>query len=397
MVIKESQNADISQLVKDIPFIRVCHPSLSERSPLVSVVIVTYKHESFIAQAIEGILNQEVDFPIELIIGEDCSPDNTRAILKDYQSKYPSLIKLILNSTNVGPLKNFVNCVLESRGKYLAICEGDDYWHHPRKLAMQVEILENRPEIGFVHGGVDIFYQETNKRTKWDHRKGKEMLDENNIDPLRDMWLKGYKWPFVLTICLRRELFLMAMNKVWNNDRILFTNSYLFYFECFSSDVLANTKVKFINESLGTYRVLPESLSHSNNIRLYSDRMKGLLKLDKYLGVKYGFGEEFINFRTINKYKAILYKAYEVGGKEYAADAWRELRAINAPLNLRDHFAYFVSQFYLLHRLLASIRRIKNIIYRLMNRVLKFHILYVSLTLTYYELSSYPFSISKEI
>ena len=78
-------------------------------TPLVSVCLITYNHEKYIAQAIESVLMQKVDFEWEIIIAEDCSTDNTREILISYKQKHPTLIKLILQSENVGPAQNFLD------------------------------------------------------------------------------------------------------------------------------------------------------------------------------------------------------------------------------------------------------------------------------------------------
>ena len=99
-----------------------------EFSPLVSICVITYNQEKYIAQAIDGVLMQQTDFPIELIIGEDCSPDNTRKICLDYKNKYPDKIKLLLPDKNKGSMRNFIDTMQAANGKYIALCEGDDYW-----------------------------------------------------------------------------------------------------------------------------------------------------------------------------------------------------------------------------------------------------------------------------
>lgn len=119
-------------------------------APLVSVHMITYNHEKFIAQALDGILMQEVDFPYEIVIGEDKSTDRTREIVCDYQRRHPDKIRLHLSRENLyrqhlagyGPLS-------AGRGKYIAVCEGDDYWTDPKKLQKQVAWLEQHPESSF--------------------------------------------------------------------------------------------------------------------------------------------------------------------------------------------------------------------------------------------------------
>lgn len=115
-------------------------------TPFVSVCMITYNHAAYIGQAIESILSQKTDFPVELVIGEDCSPDNTREICRLYQQKYPDRIRLKLPERNLGMMKNLFECLQSCRGTYIAFCEGDDYWTDPFKLQKQIAFLESHPD-----------------------------------------------------------------------------------------------------------------------------------------------------------------------------------------------------------------------------------------------------------
>ena len=121
------------------------------KQPLVSVYMGTYKHEPYISQAIEGVLTQETDFPIELLIGEDCSTDGTRGIVKDYQRRYPNRIRIITGPRNIGLTRNFRRAIQRARGKYVAFCDGDDWWCRRDKLQLQADLIEQDSQIGFVH------------------------------------------------------------------------------------------------------------------------------------------------------------------------------------------------------------------------------------------------------
>ncbi len=115
--------------------------------PLVSVWMVTYNHEKYIRQAIESILSQNVEFTYEIVIGEDCSTDNTRAILKELEAKHPNIIKPIYHVENVGPSRNAYEFVLPAcQGKYIAVLEGDDYWTDNNKLQKQIDFLEKNED-----------------------------------------------------------------------------------------------------------------------------------------------------------------------------------------------------------------------------------------------------------
>ena len=113
---------------------------------LLSVVLLTYNHAPYITDCIEGVLAQKVSFPIEVIIAEDCSTDGTRKICEEYARKYPNLIRLIEYGENVGAVANEQRALLAAKGKYIATCEGDDYWTDADKLQKQVDFLESNPD-----------------------------------------------------------------------------------------------------------------------------------------------------------------------------------------------------------------------------------------------------------
>lgn len=113
--------------------------------PVVSVCIITYNQEKYIAQAIESVLAQQCNFKYELIIGEDCSKDRTREIVRQYAEKYPDIIVPLLPEKNLGPQGNSNNCFMHVRGKYFAFLEGDDFWTDTTKLQRQYDFMEAHP------------------------------------------------------------------------------------------------------------------------------------------------------------------------------------------------------------------------------------------------------------
>lgn len=112
-------------------------------SCFVSVVVITYNHEKYIRQCLDSILMQNVDFAFEIIIGDDCSPDQTAEIIKEYQQRYPHIIKPTFRSENIGATKNWYYSFLKCAGKYVAILDGDDFWTDKEKLKTQTDFLEN--------------------------------------------------------------------------------------------------------------------------------------------------------------------------------------------------------------------------------------------------------------
>lgn len=113
---------------------------------MVSICCITYNHEKYIAQAIEGFLMQRTSFRSEIIIGEDCSTDETRKLIDKYQQKHPETISIINSGQNVGSIGNQVRTMNQAKGRYIAMCDGDDFWTNPLKLQKQVDFLESNPD-----------------------------------------------------------------------------------------------------------------------------------------------------------------------------------------------------------------------------------------------------------
>lgn len=138
---------------------------MNTEQPMVSVLMITYNHEKFIRQAIEGVLMQKVDFEYELLIHDDASPDRTADIIREYEAKYPKIVKPIYQTENQYSQGIDVSRFNRerARGKYLASCEGDDYWTDPFKLQKQIDFLESHPEYIACAHNVQVIDEVGNK------------------------------------------------------------------------------------------------------------------------------------------------------------------------------------------------------------------------------------------
>ncbi len=142
----------------------------------VSALIVTYNHEPYIAHAIEGALMQETDFDFEIVISEDCSTDGTRAIVEEYEARYPDRIRVFYSPTNLGGVRNFVDTYRECRGEYVALLEGDDYWTAPEKLQRQVAFLDRHPACSMcAHGLIEVYEDGSRPPMAWTASEQKEV------------------------------------------------------------------------------------------------------------------------------------------------------------------------------------------------------------------------------
>ena len=154
--------------------IKMVYDLTKELKPKVSVFMMTYNHEHYIKQAIESILCQKTSFDFDIVIGEDCSTDNTREIVKTIALQYPGKFKLILHERNIGPHANQLSVFNACKGTYIAMCEGDDYWTDPLKLQKQVDFLEANPDFTFTFHDTMILNQKTGEKRE---RVGKRTID----------------------------------------------------------------------------------------------------------------------------------------------------------------------------------------------------------------------------
>ena len=144
---------------------------------LVSVCCMTYNHVSFIRQCLDGFMMQKCSFNFEVLIHDDASTDGTQDIIQEYEKKYPNIIKPIYqleNQYSKGIDPNVKYNFSRARGKYIAICEGDDYWTDPYKLQKQVDFLESHPDY-----------------VMCSHRFNQYMQDKNLLEEEKDLTFQG--------------------------------------------------------------------------------------------------------------------------------------------------------------------------------------------------------------
>jgi glycosyltransferase involved in cell wall biosynthesis len=133
--------------------------------PKVSVVTITYNHEKYIRHTLDSFMMQQVDFPFEVVIADDASTDNTQAIIKEYEQKYPSVIHPILRKKNMGAVQNSLSSLQAATGEYIALCEGDDYWTDPSKLQIQADFLDAHKAYALCFHPVKVFFENHEKKS----------------------------------------------------------------------------------------------------------------------------------------------------------------------------------------------------------------------------------------
>ncbi|HSJ69311.1 MAG TPA: glycosyltransferase [Anditalea sp.] len=209
--------------------------------PKVSVWLTTYNHEAFIGRALESILMQKTSFSYEIVIGEDCSTDNTRQIVKSYKSKYPDKLRLFLPDQNLGMVAMFKASYEMCHGHYVAWMDGDDYWIDPYKLQKQVDFLDSNPEYVLHFHKVNIL--KSNKEI-YDGYAPPKMNSDFSLE-IKHL-LKGYN-PIASSSVLHRNV-LKGKLPDWFFDLVFLDYSFYLF-------LLRYGKFKYSKEKMSIYRV----------------------------------------------------------------------------------------------------------------------------------------------
>lgn len=237
------------------------------QEPLVSICSITYNHAPYIRQCLDGFLMQRTTFPIEIIINDDCSTDGTTEIVREYADKYPDLIFPIFHEENQyqkgvrGMFQRFV--FPKARGKYIALCEGDDYWTDPLKLQKQVDILEKYPKVTMVYSA----FQPIDENNQEIHSQCYEAL--MSYSSSGDIFYKLIRtnFPMTLTTCFRKEVFGLGVyrNCPQQLDWSLFLAAATIGRAYYIPEKLANYR----KHSMGMSSTLLPKMNFSYHIRFY--------------------------------------------------------------------------------------------------------------------------------
>lgn len=206
----------------------------------VSILVMTYNHGRFIEQALESILAQQVTFPYEILISEDCSTDGTREIVMAYQQRHPHLIRLLLSTTNLHSNAVVVRGFDAARGQYLAMLDGDDYWTSPQKLQRQVEFLDAHPECALCFHNVET-HDEIGGRAPWRWTSERQ----RRITTVDDIWLGN----FIATCSVMFRLGLVGPLPAWYIDMFPITDWPLHILHAYHGTI------GYLDEVMGVYRL----------------------------------------------------------------------------------------------------------------------------------------------
>lgn len=277
-----------------------------EKEILVSIRCTTYNHAQYIRQCLDGFVMQKTNFPFEAIVHDDASTDGTDKIILEYAEKYPNIIIPVLEEENQYSKGNgSVTRIVESymRGKYIAFCEGDDYWTDPYKLQKQVDFLEAHPDYGLCHTD---FYTTGRRRIT----PVKEEKDDNYWPSIL---IKGLRIGTV-TVMVRSDIYMnrprLNVGKGWPIGDLP-----IWY------EIARVSKIKYLPEITATYRIVAESASHSQSLDKVLRYEEKKLEMKRFYAKTYNVEvderiweaqsyELIIRFAVRNKMAIVIEKYY---------------------------------------------------------------------------------------
>lgn len=284
------------------------------KNVMVSVLCTAYNHENFIRDAIEGVLKQETDFNYEVIIHDDASTDGTVDIIREYKRKYPEQIKLILQDKNQFQKQHNIYAEYlfpKATGKYIAFCEGDDYWTDKKKLQKQVDFLETHTDYSMcMHNAVKRNYESGEKKLL-------NTFEKSGIYGQREQIMAGLgsDFPAFASYVIRGEL-IKNMPDFFFAQQVLDYPLRQYYANC--------GKVYYFEEPMSVYRVsTPQSYMKktSNDEIFYNNYTMSMIKffqnLDTYTGGKF---HDLIECKLISDYFGFCLSIGQKEGLKKAAE-----------------------------------------------------------------------------
>ena len=276
---------------------------------VVSICCITYNHAQFIRKCLDGFLMQKTDFPVEILIHDDCSTDGTTEIIREYEAKYPDLIFPLYEEENQyqqgkAAEIDFYN-YRRARGKYIAYCEGDDYWTDPLKLQKQVDFMEANPEYSVCFHDFQVYDVRNAKWSKPSYNMGKP-LQVDGEDISTAMFLRNANYGQPLTMLFRLSNF----DYQWSKQYRYYRDTHEIY------HLLREGKGRIMNFEGGVYNLHNGGVSTSMTIQLTA------------LTVRESYKELYIHNPKDHVIQEFLYEAllwnYDVCSSNEFWKVWKE-------------------------------------------------------------------------
>lgn len=286
-----------------------------EQNPLLSILCITYNQKDYIKQCLDGFVMQKTKFNFVAYIGDDCSTDGTTEIIKEYEQKYPHIIKGIYQSQNTGGAKNFIDVANACKSKYAAWCEGDDYFIDENKLQKQVDFLEANPDYAICFHPVRVVYE------------GFDFEKADEIYPTQEMIKKKTTFDLLL------KTNFMQTNSVMYRWEFIDKNIE----EYFPKDIMpGDWYIHLLHAKCGKIKMLPDIMSvyRRNPQGVWSDSIKNWEKLVLKWGLQQinFFYEVYTNIANSSQeylQNIFLPNLNEIANVYYLNKKFKELQIIN--------------------------------------------------------------------
>lgn len=327
--------------------------SNSERiKPLVAIRCITYNHEKYISEALDGFVMQQTRFPFIALVHDDASTDNTPKIIEEYAQRYPDIIfplyeKENLYSKSPKAMADVLDkAIINTGAEFVAFCEGDDYWIDPLKLQKQIDFLEKNPEYGMCYTSFNI-KNEIKNSFRYDlFKTDPENYPSTYVSEEEFILKKGYVCPPSWVI--RKEF--------WKTNLLVSLDGTFVRF----SDLLHSTKVKMIPDVTCVYREIPESASRSSNYEKIYLRKQNLFQTQLNLIEIFNLSSDLKDLCTEKYYRECL-KSWVINGKH--EDVKKAYFYLNKK-NVKEK-ALFAIDFLRLNFILQTLKRIRRSILKI--------------------------------
>ncbi len=310
-----------------------------------SVALITYNSENYIKQTLDSLIKQKCTFKYEIVVGDDCSTDNTFKIIQSYKNNYPELFNIEKNEIQLGIMGNFKKTIDRCIGTYVFNFDGDDYVNSDYAFQKIVDVFKGKPNLGMVDSGYDKYFESKKKIKKYIN---KNTLKLTNSEYKNQIFL-GRVIP--IGVCFKKS----CLTKYVDFDTYLRKKITIEDYPTLV-DIVANCDVEKIDESLFTYRIHDKSYSYNNGFERYYFLRIQMLNLFNHFKAKYNFNKDLCLKYEQKHYKMILHLA----GSHQKKDLGKEMFTKIEQKNIFDLIHYFASQYSFI-RYLAKIRKFKNV------------------------------------
>ncbi len=308
--------------------------------PLVSVILLCYNQEDFIAQAIESVLAQETDFRYEIILGDDASSDDTPRICQQYKNIYSDKIVLQLNGSNKGICRNYFDCLQLAQGEFIADCAGDDFWIDPLKLQREMEVFRAHPEVSIVYANWKTWMQNQ-----------QEFVDNNTIYDKEIFKPKAFGAATVARFLSKRVNPAVVLSAATYRKSIV-QQAYLECPEIFvgpgvvaedipvTAALLKKGPAYYLPYYHLGYRQLDESVSHSRDLHKKHRFIWDCVRQTYLTAVALGIGKRSIRVFMKRALRDELHYAYQYRQKAFAKEVWAFWKQTPYRKRPKDFFKY---------------------------------------------------------